>query len=570
MADNSFTSSLSYTGRSAETIREDLISFAGKITGKPSAWTDYNESDLGMVILELIAGGQDLQNFYFDEQAFETYLDTAQQEYNLRSIFRAMNYRIPFMGSATGTVKVVVPEGVDNIPVERYTQLVCENNDYKYAVSDDVVLKSGDNYIDVKEGVVRTFTVTRKELLNNKSASGDISRRIYLKGGDSKYYSDRSLWIHETDDYIGSNDNIVFWQEVDDALLEYNGGKYYSLHQDSKGETYILMSVDFIEYLPTDENEEVTIQWLQTLGTKGTAVPGTPTEIVRFEKVPRDLGLAEVIQEESTANAYDQPDLLKLKPIVRREAQTLGRYITIDDYRNGVDGEPYIFWSVVKDWKTPKYVSIPYQVKVWALDENAKNLNTQSIKTLKDKLYAKGVTDIEVIYVVTQFVKVRFDVDLILQTSSESNSKAIRSSVYSQLSEMWQVGNLYYGYKFSYSYIISQILEVSSYIKDVSLLMYRGEVINITNSPVYEEFNIPSIDTDTTLTIEEKIEKVKELVNTDQREISNDYPTTITSVNELEVITWVVSSEIALDEIEYPEIYRLTVTSTSQDSKVSL
>ena len=71
------TNQMSYTGRDIAAIRKELINLVPKLTDK---WTDFNESDLGMVLIELMAGNQDMQNFYLDTQAFETYLDTAVQE----------------------------------------------------------------------------------------------------------------------------------------------------------------------------------------------------------------------------------------------------------------------------------------------------------------------------------------------------------------------------------------------------------------------------------------------------------------------------------------------------------
>ena len=95
--------SLSYTGRDNEDIRQSLIDLVPQLTDK---WRDYNESDLGITIIELIAGAQDMQNFYLDNQTFETYIDTAMQDKNIRSLLRAMNYRVPLMVSARGTVTV--------------------------------------------------------------------------------------------------------------------------------------------------------------------------------------------------------------------------------------------------------------------------------------------------------------------------------------------------------------------------------------------------------------------------------------------------------------------------------
>ena len=50
---------LSYTNRDIVSIRKELINAIPKLTDK---WTDFNESDLGITLIELMAGVQDMQN----------------------------------------------------------------------------------------------------------------------------------------------------------------------------------------------------------------------------------------------------------------------------------------------------------------------------------------------------------------------------------------------------------------------------------------------------------------------------------------------------------------------------
>ena len=64
----SSNNSMSYTGRDIVSIRKELINTIPTLTDK---WTDFNESDLGMVLIELMAGVQDMQNFYLDTQALK-------------------------------------------------------------------------------------------------------------------------------------------------------------------------------------------------------------------------------------------------------------------------------------------------------------------------------------------------------------------------------------------------------------------------------------------------------------------------------------------------------------------
>lgn len=582
MASINKNSSLSYTGRDQADIRRELVSLVPGLTEK---WRDFSPSDLGMIVLEIIAGSQDMQNFYLDNQAFETFLDMAEQDKNIRSHLRAMNYRIPFTGSAKGEVYLYFKEYPKNITIPKYTQLICKDNDITYSTIDSTTISSANEVTDednkfyglykadtslkVMEGVVRSFTVDKDTLLSRTTIDGSVSRRIYLEGGDSKGYSDKSVWIRHSRNSEPFN---IYWTEVDDAILEYNGGTVYSVHQDSYGEVYILMSVNFIDYI--NEADEITIYWVQTLGADGIATPGTDTEIDRFISFTDGDNTITVYQEEATTGAYSIPNLSELKPLARRQAQNLDRYITIDDFKNGTATEPYIFRYVVKDWKSPTYVNLPYQVKIWAVNFDGGNLGNQDIQTLKNKFYSKGVTDIEIVYVLTNFVKIRIDVVLLLKVSTEANQESLRNSVKTYLEELLEYSTLNYGQKISLMMLDSQIRSVSSYIKSPNVSLFTGETKNITEYSGYASSGVSSIEIRHNMTNSEKLQKIesaKKLINTDLVEISEEYNiNTLSSVTELEVIEWKEVGDVVLDEIEFPKIYEINVTSTQEDSGVEI
>ena len=558
---------LSFTGRDAVDIRQQLNNLGPNLTDK---WKDFSESDLGEVIIDLIAGIQDYQNFYLDTQVFETYLDTAQQDKNIRSLLRAMNYRIPAIGSAKGEIHLTfleeVPENIENgyFTIPKYTKVSNKsNNKVCYLTQDAVKVFPGTIEVDIPviEGTLRTMSVTRKSLENNTTLSGEVSRRIYLSGGDSSKYADKSVEIIQ-----GQG---VIWKEVDDAILEYDGGTLYSVHQDSNGETYILMSVDFINYLPVDPTEEVVITWIQSLGTEGVVDKGvlnTFNKLTDWSNKP-----ITVTNLTKTYGAYDTPDLSKLKVLARRQAQTLGRYITLDDYKNGVDTEPYVFKSVVKDWKSRQYVASPYIVKVWAVDTSNKDLGEQDVKALRTKLMSKGTTDIDVQYMPTDFVKIRMDISLELKVSTSSNMTSLENLARNYVDELYSLGNLDYAYRISILNLASGIRGLSSYIRSVDVKLYTASIEGLTSSSynvssMVEALNVIASESGVSSeayqnALSEYIDEVTDMVKSDYTELEAYDRNDITSLSDLNVITWNLSGDIALDEIEFPVIYQVNVKS---------
>lgn len=461
------TSNLSYTNRDVASIRRELIGLVPNLTTK---WTDFNESDLGVTIVELIAGAQDMQNFYLDSQAYETYLDTAVQDKNVRSLLRSMNYRVPLMTSARGTLRITfVDDSYKEVNIPKYTVVHSgtASFDIKYSVTDTVIQSGNFDYIDVPivEGELHTITMLKSDLLNNKNSNSNVSRRIYL---GFKNVADRSVSIEQENE---------IWEECDDALLKFEGGFYYSVHKDSEGQVYLLMSVNFLDLIP--EGGSITISFLTSSGTYGVVAENVLDTI--------DIVLEDVVRIYNTIQTYgatDEPegdDLQGMKLLARRKAVTMGRYITLEDYKQGVDEEPCVFQSVVKDWKYPEYVNQPYLVKIWAVDTMGNSIGQEYRKIILDKLYSKCDADMTIEFSDVENVNFDLSADVILSVRTNSEKEKIKQEITDYLNRTYRPENMSFGENISYSILTSRIKAVSPYVKDV-LVTVPSEDIEVGNT----------------------------------------------------------------------------------------
>lgn len=449
----SSNNSLSYTNRDIVSIRKELINTIPKLTDK---WTDFNESDLGITLIELMAGVQDMQNFYLDTQAFETYLDTAVQDKNVRALLRSMNYRIPLAKSSECKVRIVFVNN-DNreITVPKYTSFTSSiNSSVVNFVAKETITKSGSfDYIDipVMEGIARTVSWLKDDLKSNKNVDGDVSRRIYL---GYKNVSDGSVEIVQ-------HGNI--WKECDDALLKYEGGRWYSVHVDSDGQVYVLMSVNFLQLV--EEGESLDINFVTTNGINGIIDMDTLDTI--------NMHLQDVQRIYNTTKSYDasdspsSADLQNMKVLARRNAVTMGRYITLEDFETAVYEQSYVFQAVVKDWKYSDYVNEPYVVKVWAVNTLGESLGELTREKLKKELMSKAIADVTVQVLEVESVDFNINVDVVLSVDNETAKERLRTEIISFLNTTYRAENMSFGENISYSLMTSRIKAYSPYIKDV-------------------------------------------------------------------------------------------------------
>src|ERR1039457_645824 len=82
---------LPYVNKDYDSIREELLARIPQLTDR---WTDFNVSDLGVVLLELFSGIADMLAYYIDAQAAECYLPTARQRSNIINLCSLIDYKL--------------------------------------------------------------------------------------------------------------------------------------------------------------------------------------------------------------------------------------------------------------------------------------------------------------------------------------------------------------------------------------------------------------------------------------------------------------------------------------------
>lgn len=448
-----YSSSVPYTGRDVAEIRRTLIEMIPSLTDK---WTDFNESDLGVVLIELIAGAQDMQNFYFDTQAYETFLDTAVQDKNVRSLLRSMNYHIPLTNSCKGSITITFQDSeYKEISIPKYTKVFSSYADQRqqYLTADAFTREGEFSSIEIPiiEGELKTLVMTKQDFENNKNSSSNTSRRVYL---GFKNVAEGSVVLEQDD---------VIWEQCDDALLKYRGGYFYSVHKDSEGQVYVMFPPDYLERIPQVPDETVTFKFILSNGFEGQVPPRALNQI----GITLPYQVTEIVNNRETYGGADEPVLTDLKVLAREHAVTMDRYITVEDYKNGVDTEPYVFQSIVKDWKSRDFVSEPYLVKVWAVDHYGKSVGEENAKSLAQKLESRGNLEVSVQVMPVETLTFDVEIDVTTRARTTEDKESVKKSIQDDLAREFNINNMYFGKLISFSMITSVARQASPYIKQV-------------------------------------------------------------------------------------------------------
>ena len=99
-------SSIKYTSRDFNSIRNDLIQHAKKYYA--DSFQDFNEASFGALMVDAVAYVGDMLSFYLDYQANESFLTTANEYNNIVKHGKALGYKMGSSPSSYGTVTLYV------------------------------------------------------------------------------------------------------------------------------------------------------------------------------------------------------------------------------------------------------------------------------------------------------------------------------------------------------------------------------------------------------------------------------------------------------------------------------
>ena len=269
---------VSYLNKSFVDFKGDLITFIKNYY--PTTWTDFNEANPGMIMLELAAYVGDVLSFYVDNQFKENLLAYAEEEGNVITIAQALGYKPKTIVPATAEVLIsqIVPalgssEGY--IPDETYF-LKIDKNSTVSTLPPNVVSFRTTELVDFADPLDRTivprqldpttllpvtYLVTKKV----KVISGDIRQETFSFGDPEKF---STITVGDTN--ITSIIDVVDadgykWYEVDylaqDTIVDDKEVTYVASVSESVAPSYAIkyrtVPRRFVTRLTTDKKTEL-------------------------------------------------------------------------------------------------------------------------------------------------------------------------------------------------------------------------------------------------------------------------------------------------------------------------
>lgn len=318
---------IDYTSKDYEAFRNDLINL---IPYKMPEYSDYSQSDAGIMLIELLSYGMDILSYYQDRMANEVYLPTATQRQSVIDIVKSLGYRLSnatpsssevvFVLTEASTFGRVIPQGT---PIS--TDGTSYEEPIQFETTQDLTIPSGaigneqdeeGNYL-YSVPVVQGITIPQ-EIVG--SSNGRPLQRFRLNYQD---VIDGSVELE-----VNEGARFEVWNDVtNDPTGTTVDGKHYVRETDEDGFTWITFGDGLNGKIPVIGNDNI-IATYRVGGGRDTNV-GANTITVLLDNL---AGIDRVFNPIPATGGLDRETIEQARVNAPRLFKSQDRAVTREDY----------------------------------------------------------------------------------------------------------------------------------------------------------------------------------------------------------------------------------------------
>ena len=319
-----------YLSRDYLTLRAELLQKLPIVT--KGRWTDMNESDPGVTLLETYFSAVDNLMFYIDMQGQEIDLERAKQRVSVIKMLRVIGYEMNGISASRGTVTFrVAPTETPNYPVtvQRGCLLTAPGPGYEiqFTTKQPVSLigPTDTKTVQVFQGIGNTEKFV---------SDGTQSQKISLAGPNIdkttvEVYVDIDP-ANAPDDHLAES-----WSMVETFYESIYTSKVYKVQIDELSRVYVIFGDGQFGSIPP-RNAQITISYIQTRGSAGNVGRNAIVKVASSAPIVVDASgnkvTLMVINSEATAGGDAPESIEKAKSTALGLLYGLRRAMSRQDY----------------------------------------------------------------------------------------------------------------------------------------------------------------------------------------------------------------------------------------------
>ncbi len=426
--------SIAYTNKDYESLRRELLARVPQLTDR---WTDFNASDLGVVLLELFCGIGDMLAYYLDAQAAEAFLPTARQRQNVINLCKLISYRLDTPVAATTTLRFALAAPLDEdltIPAGTACRARLEDGDVEFETALDAVIPRGRTEVDVdaRQGRRKSESFT---------GTGEPGQRLVLAGKSIAQGSIR-VRIQERE-----------WTEVAHFQESDAGSLHFQTETDALDETTIVFG-DGVHGAVPPPGEPVEVEYLETLGAAGNLGPNLVTEVLDAVYLDGAQVALSVTNPAPATNGADRETLEHARRQAPAELRSLWKAVTKEDYKALAEGFPGVAKAQILDVNDCGNIRY-YQVNLAVAPDGGGPPSALLKRDLAEFLESRKVITVEINLFDPVYRPVSVDADVFAHAGEDLD--LVRSRVEDALAEHFAFDRMDFGKAVRFSDLVALI-----------------------------------------------------------------------------------------------------------------
>lgn len=329
-----------YTNRDYISIRNDLLNRASVVLPE---WTSRDNSDFGMLFVDLVSYMGDILHYYVDQAARESFLETATRRSSLLAIASLLDY-IPHGRTASQTS--ITLNATNSLATDATPILIPANTKFTarplVSTADSVIFTSNQaiafnatgtaitGYVTYAKATPALLSLTEGEFFTETfTSNGQLSQTYTIsKTGVVK----SSLVISVAEGVLGAS---VPYSQVDRLIENTNSDKVYVASIEADDSVVIQFGNGIHGKIPAT-NAVVTITYRRSRGSAGNVEANAVTAFYSLSNVfgPTYDGIVITPNTTRAFGGSDSESIISLKTNIPTSFRSQDRAVSLQDYED--------------------------------------------------------------------------------------------------------------------------------------------------------------------------------------------------------------------------------------------
>ena len=318
-------------------------------------YADFSENDLGMILIELFALGQDIQSYYIDKVANESRLSTATERQNVVELCANLGYEL---SNATPSIFEQVFE-VEESDTPTYIPKGFAINTYDNGFDEVLRFETEEELIIPPNCIGNELDEEGNYLYSVRVVQGKTIEEELLGSSNGLPNQEFPLWespviASQVEVYVNEGGGYVPWTYVPSFLQSESTDQHFSLKIDGSSSAKVVFGNGTLGAIPTEFDGGIIAKYRVGGGSKGNVIPNSITEMVSPLANIKATYNPKVAQVEGV----DVESLEDAKANATRRLRTLERAVTLQDHKDIAFRLPFVMLSDAKELEDGRTVEI--------------------------------------------------------------------------------------------------------------------------------------------------------------------------------------------------------------------